>query len=127
VFKDEYGNDICVIAKSTFTNVWKALILSLQFMSPKSDLCKTCKTMKMDIQYATQYEKKLELTENYLAHLSCAQKERDYYNNNIVKAVEDGTKYKNTLFAAASNFPNAQQTNYIIDEAEIPDDGKQEK
>ncbi|CAG8669640.1 28003_t:CDS:2 [Dentiscutata erythropus] len=43
----------------------------------------------MDIQYATQHEKKLELTENYLAHLNRAQKERDYYNKNIVNAVVD--------------------------------------
>ncbi|CAG8557400.1 2138_t:CDS:2, partial [Scutellospora calospora] len=45
----------------------------------------------MDIQYATQHEKKLELTENYLAYLSRVQKEYDYYNNNIVKAVEDNS------------------------------------
>ncbi|CAG8477986.1 13236_t:CDS:2, partial [Gigaspora margarita] len=83
-FKDEYGNDVCIIAESMFTNVWKALLLSLQFISPKTDLCETCEMMKMDIQYATQHEKKLELTENYLAHLSRAQKEHNYYNYNIV-------------------------------------------
>ncbi|KAF0554854.1 chaperonin: PROVISIONAL [Gigaspora margarita] len=72
-----------------------ALIPSLQFMSPKSDLCETCKTMKMEIQHATQYEKKVELTENYIAHLNHAQKEHDYYNNNIMSAVKDGKRNPN--------------------------------
>ncbi|KAF0439680.1 chaperonin: PROVISIONAL [Gigaspora margarita] len=103
-----------------------------------------------------------------------AQKERDYYNNNIVKAVEDGKRNQITvnsqipfktfeglahiaydwaqnvqipyspqqvgtlyfksprkvhLFGVCNkgNFPNAQQTNYVIDEAEMPNDGKQGK
>ncbi|CAG8521310.1 24212_t:CDS:2, partial [Cetraspora pellucida] len=69
-------------------------------MSAKSDLCETCEIMKINIQYTMQYEKKLELTNNYLAYLNHAQEERDYYNVNIVKATED---------------------------AEMPDDRKQEK
>ncbi|KAF0386965.1 chaperonin: PROVISIONAL [Gigaspora margarita] len=172
--KGKYGKDVRVIAESTFTNIWKALIPSLQFMSPKSDLCETCEMMKMDIQYATQHERKLELTENYLAHLNHAQKERNYYNNNIVNVVEDGKRNQITVESQVSfktfegiahitynwaqnvqipyspqqvgtlyfkspqkvhlfgvcntgNFPNAQQTNYVIDEAKMPDDGKQEK
>ncbi|KAF0545104.1 chaperonin: PROVISIONAL [Gigaspora margarita] len=55
--KDKYGNDVRIITESTFTNVWKALLPSLQFMSPKLDLCETCEMMKMDIQYITQHEK----------------------------------------------------------------------
>ncbi|CAG8683811.1 11738_t:CDS:2, partial [Dentiscutata erythropus] len=108
----------------------KALIPSLQVMSLKSDLCETCKTMKMDIQYTTQHEKKLELTEIFLAHLSHAQKECDYYNNNIVKAVEDGKCNEITVesqFCNTDYLPNAQQTNYIIDEAEMSDDSRQKK
>ncbi|CAG8613542.1 3539_t:CDS:1, partial [Scutellospora calospora] len=88
-YKDKYG-DVRVISKSTFTNIWKALILSLQFMSSKSDLYETCEMMKMDIQYATQYEKKLELTKDYLAHLNRVQEKCDYYNKNITTAIEDG-------------------------------------
>ncbi|CAG8475198.1 35724_t:CDS:2 [Gigaspora margarita] len=105
--KDKYGKEknVHVIAESTFTN----------------------------------HEKKLELTENYLAHLNRTQKERDYYNNNIIKAVEDGkhnqiTEQVGTLYFKSprkvhlfgvcntGNFPHTQQTNYIIDEAEMPDD-----
>ncbi|CAG8840539.1 44639_t:CDS:2, partial [Gigaspora margarita] len=56
-YKDKYREDVRVIAESTFTNIWKALIPSFQFMSPKSDLYKTCKLMKMDIQYAVQHKK----------------------------------------------------------------------
>ncbi|CAG8807383.1 23984_t:CDS:2, partial [Cetraspora pellucida] len=65
------------------------LVINIQFMSSKSDLCKTCEMIKMDIQYAMSYKKKLELTKNYLAHLSYTQKKHDYYNNNIVNAIED--------------------------------------
>ncbi|CAG8826710.1 25299_t:CDS:2, partial [Gigaspora margarita] len=171
--KDKYGKDICILAKSTFTNIWKSLMPSLQFMSSKTDLCETCEIMKMDIRYATQHEKKLELTNSYLAHLNRAQKECDYYNTNIINAVEDGKHNPNLissqiLFKSFSgsahiaydwaqnvqiphspqqigslyfkssqkvylfgvcntgNFPHTQQTNYVIDEAEMPDDGKQD-
>ncbi|CAG8500551.1 9137_t:CDS:2, partial [Scutellospora calospora] len=94
-YKDKHGEDTRVIAEFIFINIWKALILSLQFMSPKFDLCETCETMKIDIQHATQYEKKVELTESYIAHLNRAQQERDYYNNNIISAVEDGKRNPN--------------------------------
>ncbi|CAG8623983.1 4472_t:CDS:2 [Dentiscutata erythropus] len=145
-YKDKYG-DVRVISKSTFTNIWKALMPSFQFMSSKSDLCETCEMMKMDIQYATQHKKKLELTKDYLAHLNHAQEEHDYYNKNITTAIEDGKHNPNGvesqqvgslyfksprkahLFGVCNtgNFPNIQQINYVIDEAEIPDDGKQGK
>ncbi|KAF0544999.1 chaperonin: PROVISIONAL [Gigaspora margarita] len=96
-YKDTYNENIHVIAESTFTNIWKALMPSLQFMTPKSDLYDTCKMMKMDIQYTTQYEKKLELTKNFLAHLNRAQEEHDYYNINIVNTIEDGKHNQNIV------------------------------
>ncbi|CAG8819458.1 43357_t:CDS:2 [Gigaspora margarita] len=107
-YKDKYGEDTRVLAESTFTNIWKSLMPSLQFMSAKTDLCETCEIMKMDIQYATQHEKKLELTNNYLAHLNRAQEELHLFG-----------------VCNTGNFPHTQQTNYVIDEAEMPDDGKQ--
>ncbi|CAG8712147.1 18304_t:CDS:2 [Dentiscutata erythropus] len=171
-YKDKHGKDVHVLAELTFTNIWKFLMPSLQFMFAKTDLCETCKTMKMEIQYATQHEKKLELTHNYLAHLNRAQKECNYYNANIMNAIEDSKQNPNItkshilfktfngsahiaydwaqnvqvpfspqqigslyfkssrkvhLFGVCNtgNFPHTQQTNYIIDEAEMPDDGKQ--
>ncbi|CAG8493646.1 21324_t:CDS:1 [Dentiscutata erythropus] len=95
--KDKYSKDARILAESTFTNIWKSLMLSLQFMSSKTDLCETCEIMKMDIRYASQYEKKLELTNSYLAHLNRAQKERDYYNANIINAVEDSKHNPNVV------------------------------
>ncbi|UZO13640.1 uncharacterized protein OCT59_005137 [Rhizophagus irregularis] len=89
-YKDEYGREMRAVAESTFHKIWKLLIPSLQFMSPKSDLCEKCETMKLEIQHTTQHEKKLSVTENYLAHLNRAKEERDYYNANITRAVEDG-------------------------------------
>jgi hypothetical protein len=173
-YENEHGKGIRVIAESTFRKIWKLLIPSLQFMSPKSDLCETCELMKLDIQYITEHEKKLEITEKYLNHLNRAKQERDYYNDNIKCAVEDGKRNPNTsgfqilfksfegsahiaydwaqnvqvpyspqqigsiffksprkvhLFGVCNtgNFPHTEQTNYIIDEAEMPDDGKQGK
>lgn len=175
-YKDEHGSEIRIIAKTTFINTWKTLIPSLQFMSPKSDLCDTCERMKMNIQFATEQEKKLEVTENYLDHLNRAKQERDYYNANIKRAVEDGKCNPNNtldksqilfktfngsahitydwaqnvlipyspqqigslffksprkvhLFGVCNtgNFPHTEQTNYVIDEGEMPDDGKQGK
>ncbi|RIA98898.1 hypothetical protein C1645_731256 [Glomus cerebriforme] len=71
-YKEKYEkkrSEVRVIVKQTFVNIWKSLILSLQFMLPKSDLCEKCELMKMDIQYTTQHEKKMKTTEDYLAHL----------------------------------------------------------
>ena len=59
-------------------------------MSPKSDLCETYEKSKLEIQYITEHEKKLTITEKYLAHLNRAKEEREYYNSNIMCAVEDG-------------------------------------
>jgi len=73
------------------------LMPSLQFMFSKSDLCETCKIIKLDIQHATNHEKKLAVTENYLAHLNHAKEERDYYNINIKNAVKDGKRNPNTI------------------------------
>lgn len=173
-YKDKHGSEAHVIGKTAFINVWKSVIPSLQFMSPKSDLCETCEKMKMNIQYATEQEKKLAVTENYLNHLNRAKQERDYYNANIKHAVEDGKLNPNInkpqilfktfdgsahitydwaqnvlvpyspqqigslffksprkvhLFGVCNtgNFPHTEQTNYIIDEGEMPNDGKQGK
>ncbi|EXX61866.1 hypothetical protein GLOIN_2v1484099 [Rhizophagus irregularis DAOM 181602=DAOM 197198] len=170
-YKDEYGREMRAVAESTFHKIWKLLIPSLQFMSPKSDLCEKCETMKLEIQHTTQHEKKLSVTENYLAHLNRAKEERDYYNANITRAVEDGKCNPNRtesqvffktfegsahitydwaqnvqvpyfpqqigslffrsprkvhLFGVCNtgNFPHTEQTNYVIDEGEMPDDGK---
>lgn len=68
-FKEEYEEEKHMICESTFRNIWRSLMPSLQFMSPKSDLCETCKTMKLELQYIIEYEKKISATENYLAHL----------------------------------------------------------
>ena len=101
-YKDKHGIEARVMVESTFTKIWKALMPELQFMSPKSDLCETCETMKMNIQCATEYEKKLEHTERFLAHLKRAQQEREYYNNNnILHAVEDGKRNPNKVGSQA--------------------------
>ncbi|CAG8657192.1 24832_t:CDS:1 [Dentiscutata erythropus] len=71
-------------------------------MSSKSDLCETCEMIKIEIQYATQHEKKLELTNSYLVHLNRAQKEHYYYNNNIIIAIEDGKHNQNIVGSQVS-------------------------
>ena len=58
-------------------------------MLPKSDLCETCETIKLEIQHATEHEKKLAVTEKYLVYLNRTKQEREYYNTNIKKAVEN--------------------------------------
>ncbi|CAG8801957.1 38540_t:CDS:2, partial [Gigaspora margarita] len=169
-FKVEHKNETRIIAESTFTKLWKTLIPLLQFMSPKSDLCEVCETMKLEIQYTTEHEKKIEITENYLKHLNRAKQERDYYNANIKLAIDDSNRNSNnlsktkqqfksfegcahiaydwaqnllvpyspqqigSLFFKSSrkvhlfgvcnigNYPHTEQTNYTIDEAEMPND-----
>src|SRR5688572_7850880 len=88
-------------------------MLLLQFMSPKSDLCEICEIMKLDIQYATEHEKKLEVTENYLAHLNCTKQECDYYNANIKHAVENSKCNLNTTKSQVL-FKSFEGSAYII-------------
>ncbi|CAG8497290.1 9232_t:CDS:2, partial [Scutellospora calospora] len=126
--KDKYGKDARILAESTFTNIWKSLMPSLQFMSSKTDLCETCEIMKMDIRYTIQYEKKLELTNSYLAHLNRAQKEHDYYNINIINAVEDGKHNPNVVgsqilfksFSAFKNLPHIQKYHHFYFTSQHP-------
>ncbi|CAB5132601.1 unnamed protein product [Rhizophagus irregularis] len=87
-YKKQYGEKKCILSERTFRRTWKSLMPSLQFMSSKSNLCNTCEAMKLEIQYIIEHEKKISVTENYLAHLSRAKEERNYYNNNITLAVE---------------------------------------
>ncbi|UZO25914.1 uncharacterized protein OCT59_018169 [Rhizophagus irregularis] len=87
-YKKQYGEKKCILSERTFRRTWKSLMQSLQFMSSKSNLCNTCEAMKLEIQYIIEHEKKISVTENYLAHLSRAKEERNYYNNNITLAVE---------------------------------------
>lgn len=170
-YKEKHGEEKCVVSETTFRRTWKSLMPSLQFMSPKSDLCEICETMKLEIQHITEHEKKISATENFLAHLDRAKQERNCYNTNIKRAVEDGKRNPNktktqisfksfegsahitydwaqnvhvpyspqqvgTLFFKSprkvhlfgvcntGNFPHTEQTNYVIDEGEMPDDGK---
>ena len=96
-YKDEHGKETRVVSYVSFWRIWKSLMPSLQFMSPKSDLCETCEIMKLDIQHTTEHEKKLTVIENYLVHLDRAKKERDYYNANIKNAIEDGKRNQDTI------------------------------
>jgi hypothetical protein len=96
-FKDQYGEEACILCKTTFRDTWKVLMPSLQFMLLKSDLCEICKTMKLEIQYATKHEKKVAVTEKYLVYLDRAKQEREYYNTNIKQAVEDGKRNPNKI------------------------------
>jgi hypothetical protein len=96
-FKDQYGEEARIICETTFHDTWKVLMPLLQFMSPKSDLCETCETMKLEIQYAIEHEKKIAVTEKYLVHLDHAKQEHEYYNTNIKQAVEDGKRNPNKI------------------------------
>ncbi|RGB23822.1 hypothetical protein C1646_773957 [Rhizophagus diaphanus] len=174
VYKEKYGEEKRIVSETTFRRIWKSLMPLFWFISLKSDLCETCETMKSEIQYITEHEKKISVTKKYLVHLNHAKQERTYYNINIIRAVKDGKRNPNktetqisfksfegsahitydwaqnvhvpyspqqigTLFFKSSrkvnlfgvcntgNFPHTEQTNYVIDEGEMPDDGKQEK
>ncbi|GES98234.1 hypothetical protein GLOIN_2v1484099 [Rhizophagus clarus] len=146
-YKNEYGTEARIIAESTFRKIWKLLIPSLQFMTPKSDLCETCELMKLEIQYITEHEKKLAITEKYLNHLEpsqilfksfegsahiaydWAQNVQIPYSPQQIGSIFFKSPRKVHLFGVCNtgNFPHTEQTNYIIDEAEMPDDGKQGK
>uniref|UniRef100_U9UWU0 Uncharacterized protein n=1 Tax=Rhizophagus irregularis (strain DAOM 181602 / DAOM 197198 / MUCL 43194) TaxID=747089 RepID=U9UWU0_RHIID len=67
-YKEQYGEEKRILSERTFRRTWKSLMPSLQFMSPKSDLCDTCEAMKLEIQYITEHEKKYHFEES--AHIT---------------------------------------------------------
>ncbi|KAF0405435.1 chaperonin: PROVISIONAL [Gigaspora margarita] len=129
-YKDKHGSDTRIISESTFTNIWKSLIPSLQFMSAKSDLCETStedgkrnsNIVKSHISFKTF---------DGCAHIAYdwAQNMQIPYSLQQIRALYFKRSQKVHLFGICntSNFPHTQQINYIIDEAKMPDDGKQGK
>ncbi|RIA87616.1 hypothetical protein C1645_827556 [Glomus cerebriforme] len=100
-------------------------------------------TIKLDIQYAIEYEKKLAVTEKYLVYLNWVKQEHEYYNANIKQAVEDGKcnfnkigsqilfkSFEGSVHITFDWIQNVQipyspqQINYVIDEGEMLNDGK---
>ncbi|RGB42231.1 hypothetical protein C1646_751276 [Rhizophagus diaphanus] len=148
------------------------LLTSFSYASVYHDYVEACKD-KYGEEVHINCETAFPVTEKYLAHLNRAKQERDYYNANIKRAVEDGkcnpnntldksqilfktfegstyitfdwaqnvqfpyspqqigaiffkSPWKVHLFGVCNtgNFPHTEQTNYVIDEGEMPDDGK---
>ncbi|RIA93443.1 hypothetical protein C1645_819411 [Glomus cerebriforme] len=114
-FKDKYENEMHVISETSFVRIWKLLIPSLRFMSLKSDLCETCEKSKLEIHIHIAYD--------------WAQNVQVLYSPQQIGLIFFKSPRKVHIFGVCNtgNFPHTEQTNYIIDEAELPDEGKQGK
>lgn len=79
------------ISRSSFVRLWKSLTPHIKFMTPKSDLCNVCETLRWKIGHTNRSEDKEELLVEYASHTRIAKLEREYYNDNIKKAKENAS------------------------------------
>ncbi len=116
-------------------------------MTPGTDLCDTCEALKRSIQYAKNIDEKNKIALDLNNHKKEAEKERQYYNNNITTSnvsketahicydwaqnipvpflpQQAGQIYFKTAFTVhifdVCNTKQKQQLNYIIGEDEFP-------
>ena len=122
-------------------------------MIPGTDLCDTCEMLKKNIQYAKDIDEKNKVAFNLKNHKNEAEKERQYYNNNITTSntskeiahicydwaqnvpipfspQQAGQIYFKTAFAVhifgVCSTKQKKQLNYLIGENEFPN-GSAEK
>jgi hypothetical protein len=83
----EKNNDK-IISYYAFRWHWKLLCPEVQFMSPRTDLCKKCQFFKDDIQMklSDDLTAKDALLSQYSAHIEWAKEERNHYNSIKVEA-----------------------------------------
>ncbi|CAG8764343.1 362_t:CDS:2, partial [Acaulospora morrowiae] len=72
------------------------------FMTPKSDLCNVCETLRWKIGHINKLEDKEELLVEYASYIRIAKLEREYYNDNIKKAKENASHTINIYSSLAS-------------------------
>ncbi|CAB4381099.1 unnamed protein product [Rhizophagus irregularis] len=83
IYKDILENeDKKPIHLTTFWRIWQKYISEVKFLSPRSDLCFLCKSMRFNIKFWLPHELEEKVPE-WQTHISWAQKERDYYKKCI--------------------------------------------
>ncbi|CAG8842985.1 31201_t:CDS:2, partial [Gigaspora margarita] len=101
------------ISSTSFINIWKLYLPSIKFLSPRSDLCIKCKTMRFNISHIP--EAQLEQTINeWTIHNNWAKQEREYYrkNHQLLKEPKNPKKnYQKLLeeFPKAMEIPRLQK------------------
>ena len=66
------------ISLSTFCRVWKNYSPEIKFLTPRSDLCYLCKTMRFNASNWTIEERDQKVSE-WNTHIKAAYDEREYY------------------------------------------------
>ena len=72
-----------IISYKSFVRLWQNLTPHIKFMTPGTDLCEVCELLKRKLQYAQNINEKYKAELDLKNHQNEAEKERQYYNNNI--------------------------------------------
>ena len=67
-----------VVSRWSFLRVWKKYIPEVKFLSPRSDLCILCKTMRFNTKFWDQSQRDNKVKE-WHEHITWANQERDHY------------------------------------------------
>ena len=67
------------VGSTVFYEVWNSCVPHIEFIKPKTDLCKTCFELREDIAGAVNECDKIELTQKLVTHLEVSRQERDFY------------------------------------------------
>ncbi|VDI05782.1 Hypothetical predicted protein [Mytilus galloprovincialis] len=99
---------------TVFKEVWNACVPHIQFMKPKTDLCKTCFQLREDISGSISEDAKLVTTQKLIDHIQSARTEREYYklctqrSRDELKLAESPIGKYNT--PCSKNFENVHYT-----------------
>jgi hypothetical protein len=66
------------VSRWSFLRVWKKYVPEVKFLSPRSDLCMLCKTMRFNTNLWSTNEK-YDNVKKWNEHIIWANQERDYY------------------------------------------------
>ena len=67
------------VGSTVFYEVWNSCVPHIEFIKPKTDLCKTCFELRENIAGAVNECDKLEMTQKLVTHLEVSREEREFY------------------------------------------------
>lgn len=77
------------VGYDAFRSIWHQCIPEVKFMTPRTDVCDKCETLRRGISSAVTEAQKLAASEAFLSHLHAAQRERENYIQKTKDAKEE--------------------------------------
>lgn len=102
------------VCRRKFENLWSELLPHIANMKPATDLCETCQKNIVQIMHSTNLSDvdKYESLKEAELHLTLATKERELYNTECMRAVEEMKVHASSPEVVHFSFDFAQQLHF---------------